>query len=62
MKITREQVAKYVTSGGLTEQQIVAAFVIADKMEASVEVVISKEKAGLSKEDIYAYCFENKFY
>lgn len=52
--ITAEQLQRYQRSSGLTEDQIVSAFVLANKLRAPVEAVINEFAAGVSEEAIYA--------
>lgn len=62
VKVTREQVTQYTKDGKLTEQKVVEAFVLAAKLDKTALEIVNKEKLGLSKEEIYAACFESKFY
>lgn len=62
VKVTEEQMRLNTTDGKLTEQKVVEAFVIADKLGKTTSEIINQEKLGLSKEDIYAACFESRFY
>ncbi|MFZ5968693.1 MAG: hypothetical protein ACOYVK_16185 [Bacillota bacterium] len=62
VEVTSEQLKKYLASGALTEQQIVEAFVLAQKLGKSTDVIIGKVKAGYTEESIIQeYCTE-KYY
>ncbi len=57
VQVTNEQIEQY-TSGGLTENQVVEAFVIAKKISKSEEEIINKIKQGYSQEKIYAEYYQ----
>lgn len=59
--VTREQISKYTESGHLTEQQVVEALVIVNKMKRPEAFIIEKVREGMEKEDIYALCYEEKY-
>lgn len=59
--VNREQIDKYIKTG-LSEEQVLDAFVTANKFEKNVEDIIAKIKTGASREQIYAGCYSQKYY
>ena len=59
--VTSDQVRVYVKTRGLTEDQVINAIVIAQKMEREEDEIIDKVKSGKKKEDIYSLCYEEKY-
>lgn len=62
VQVTNEQIEKYKSSGTLTEDKIVDAFVIAEKLGKTEKEIIDKMKAGYSRERIYAECYQERYY
>lgn len=62
VQVTNEQIEKYKGSPGLTEEQIVDGFVIAEKLGKTEKEMIDKIKAGYSRERIYAECYQERYY
>ncbi|WP_339244329.1 hypothetical protein NST58_23310 [Paenibacillus sp. FSL R10-2796] len=61
VQITENQIQKYTQSGKLTEQQVTLAFVLAQKVGESSEVVIAKMQQGFSEELIMAQSYVEKY-
>ena len=59
--VTAEQVKKY-TSGKLSEQQVVEDLVTAHKMGKTAQEIVDRAKNGLTREQLYAWCYETKYY
>lgn len=61
VQVTNEQIQKY-TIQGLSQDEVVQAFVLAKKLVKTPEEIISMVKAGYSQEKIYAQCYQEKYY
>lgn len=59
--VTSVQVKKHMTDTGLSEEQVIEALVLAQKLDKDGKVVIDKIKAGKAEEDIIAECLEEKY-
>lgn len=62
VKVSKEEIEKYISLYGLTEQQVIEAFVIANKINHNPQEVIEKTKENKSEEDIFAEYFIEKYY
>ncbi|HEX2927137.1 MAG TPA: hypothetical protein VHP38_12915 [Ruminiclostridium sp.] len=62
LAITGEQLAKYTNQTQLTEEQVIKALTIADKLGLSADSVLKSVKQGLTREDIYSAAYQEKFY
>lgn len=62
VQITHQQIETYRASSGLTEEKIVEAFVIAQRLGKPEQEIIDLFKAGKTKEQVYAICYEEKYY
>lgn len=62
VQVTNEEIDKYKSTAGLSEDQIVDGFVIAEKLGKTEKEIIDKIKAGYSREKIYAECYQEKYY
>lgn len=62
IQVTKEDIEKYVSEYNLTENQIVEAFVMAQKLGKTVEEILGKVKNGYSEEQIFAECYQEKYY
>lgn len=60
--VTEEQIEKYKQNSGMTEDQVVEAFVIAYKLDMNAEGIVNKMKSGANIEQIYADCYQAKYY
>jgi hypothetical protein len=61
VQITSDQLSKYTRQGGLTEDQVAAAFVIAQKIGREAEVVIEKIKLGYTEEAIFSESYIEQY-
>jgi hypothetical protein len=61
VQVTTEQINKYTGQDGMTEDQVVEAFVIAHKTGEEAQFVIDRFKAGNSKEAIFADSYIEKY-
>jgi hypothetical protein len=61
VEVAPEKVEALVKSSGLTEQNVIQAFVIAYKLDADAETIIGKFRSGYTKTRIYAECLESKY-
>jgi len=59
--ITAQMVNKYL-SGDMTEDTVVDALIIANKLNTSSSDIVEMIKAGLSIEQVYAKVYESKYY
>lgn len=59
--VTSVQVKKHMMDTGLSEEQVIEALVLAQKLDKDGKVVIDKIKAGKAEEDIIAECLEEKY-
>lgn len=62
LSVTRTQLTKYTTQTKLSEKDVINALTLAAKLGKSPDSVLNSVKKGLSKEDIYASAFEEKYY
>ena len=62
VKITNTQLTKYSKQSKLPEEDVVQAFVLANKLGLTVDSVINSIKQGLSQETISANAYEQKYY
>ena len=62
VQVTKEQIDQYTAAYGLTQQQVVEAFVMAQKLGENAEDMIKKVKAGYNEEKIYAESYGKKYY
>lgn len=62
LSVTRNQLTKYTTQTKLSEKEIINALTIGTKLGKSADSVLNSVKKGLSKEEIYAMAFEEKYY
>lgn len=62
VSVTREELAKYVSQSKLSEDKVVETLVIADKLGISPDDALKSVEQGLSKEDIYAEAYGEKYY
>lgn len=62
LSVTRTQLTKYTTQTKLSEKEIINALTIGTKLGKSADSVLNSVKKGLSKEEIYAMAFEEKYY
>jgi hypothetical protein len=61
VQITTEQLAKYSGQGGLSEDKVAEAFVLAHKLGIEAEVVIEKFKNGYTEEAIFAESYLEQY-
>ena len=59
--VTSAQVNKYMTETGLSEEQVIEALVLAQKLGKDGKAVLDKIKAGKTEENIIAECLEEKY-
>lgn len=59
--ITSAQVKNYIKSTGLSEEKVVEALVLAQKLDKEGKIVVDKIKAGSTEEDIIAESLEEKY-
>ncbi|PYG87918.1 hypothetical protein LY28_01628 [Ruminiclostridium sufflavum DSM 19573] len=62
LSLTREQLTKYTKQAGLSEEEVVKALTIAQKLGKSADNILKSIKQGLSEEEIYASAYEEKYY
>lgn len=62
LSVTRTQLTKYTTQTNLSEKEVINALTIGTKLGESADSVLNSVKKGLSKEEIYAMAFEEKYY
>lgn len=62
LSVTRTQLTKYTTQTNLSEKEVINALTIGTKLGKSADSVLNSVKKGLSKEEIYAMAFEEKYY
>ena len=62
LSVTRTQLSKYTAQTKLSEKDVIKALTIATKLDKPADSVLNSVKKGLSKEDIYAMAFEEKYY
>ncbi len=62
LSVTRTQLTKYASQTKLSEKDIIKALTIANKLGKTADSVFNSVKKGLSKEEIYAIAFEEKYY
>lgn len=61
VQVTSEDIQKY-SNGSFTDQQIIEAFVLAEKLKHNSEEIINKMKAGHTEEAIQKEIYEAKYY
>ena len=59
--ITRIQVRNYMKSTGLTEVQVISAFILSQKYELNADQIMTKVKAGAKEESIVAQLLQEKY-
>ncbi len=59
--ITNAQVKNYIKSTGLSEERVIEALVLAQKLDKDGKAVVDKVKAGNTEEDIIAQSLEEKY-
>lgn len=59
--ITSAQVINHMNATGLSEDQVMEALVLAQKLEKDGKAIVDKVKAGQMEEDIIAVCLEEKY-
>jgi hypothetical protein len=62
LSVTRTQLTKYANQTKLSEKEIINAMTLATKLDKPADSVLNSVKKGLSKEEIYAMAFEEKYY
>ncbi len=62
LSLTREKLIKYTKQSGLSEEEVVEALTIANKLGKTADDVLKSIKQRLSVEDIYASAYEEKYY
>lgn len=61
VRVTAEQLDKFTKKFRMTEQQVVEAFVLADKLGLKPEDVVAKLGSGLAEEAVYAESYTIKY-
>lgn len=61
VQVTNEDIAKYSRILGLTEDQILSGFVLAEKLDQSPNEILLKTKSGQTEEEIQAFYLEEKY-
>lgn len=59
--VTSEQVMSHMKNTGLSEDQVIEALVLAQKLEKDGKTIVEKVKAGKAEEDITAESLEEKY-
>ena len=62
VQVTNEQIDKYISLTGLSEDVILDGFILAKKLKKSEKEIIDKMKAGYSSEKIYNEYFIQRYY
>ncbi|WP_313563502.1 hypothetical protein [Ruminiclostridium cellobioparum] len=62
LSVTRTQLTKYAAQTQLSEKEVIKALTVAEKLGKPADGVLNSVKKGLSKEEIYAAAFEEKYY
>ncbi len=62
LSVTHTQLTKYAAQTQLSEKEVIKALTVAEKLGKPADSVLNNFKKGLSKEEIYAMAFEEKYY
>ncbi|MTI48639.1 MAG: hypothetical protein FH761_12410 [Firmicutes bacterium] len=62
VKVTEEQLDKLTNQYNLSEEEIIEALVIAERIDKDSKEIIEKIKSGYSEVEILAECYQEKYY